>query len=166
VKRERSLIVRRDEGKTKEAPRRPRRPRRPQIFRVEPKAPTSPYSLSRGAVRSSLSKTEGNSSLVSTAKASSSSSLEHDHLHPRGSGTTTAAKTTPRSSIGEGGNPALEGEAHRLDALKRRRYMELQQTLAYELRSLAREVSKRGCVPLEDAVQERANPRVLCASAH
>lgn len=48
-----------------------------------------------------------------------------------------------RSNIGiaGGGSPALEAEGLRLDALKRRRFVELKQMLAYELRSLAREAS-------------------------
>lgn len=52
-------------------------------------------------------------------------------------GSTRKAKTRSRAS----GNPILEEEAYRLATLKRRRAMELQQTLAFELRTLAREVS-------------------------
>lgn len=42
------------------------------------------------------------------------------------------------------GNPVLEAVAYRLEALRRRRFVELQQMLAFELRGLAREVSGPG----------------------
>lgn len=45
-----------------------------------------------------------------------------------------------------------------MDALKRRRFMELQQTLAYELRSLAREASKRCCIPRTDEISPTRAP--------
>lgn len=48
-----------------------------------------------------------------------------------------AARKSPRS-----GNPVLEKETQRLVTLKRRQAMELQQMLAFELRSLAREVNR------------------------
>ncbi|CAN0004262.1 unnamed protein product [Ectocarpus sp. 6 AP-2014] len=41
------------------------------------------------------------------------------------------------------GNPVLEAEAYRLEALRRRRFVELQQMLAFELRGLAREERDR-----------------------
>lgn len=103
----------------------------------------SPYSPSRSTVRSPFLKREDNSSLGSTA-AASSSSLEYDHDdYGLGGGGNGRTMKTPRLSKGSVANPVLQGETQRLDALKRRRFMELQQMLAFELRVLAREASKR-----------------------
>lgn len=164
MKKERSSLVRGGEHKAKGSPR---RPRRPQTLRPGYKAPKSPYSPSKSAARSSFSKSEDNSSYVSTAKASSCSSLEHDHFRPSETGNARSMKTAPRSSTGEVRNPALEAETQRLDALKRRRFMELQQTLAYELRSLAREVSKLCGLPQSDKTpRKRRTPRGLRKNGH
>lgn len=146
VKNERSTLVRLEKHKVVDASNStlvaPHRSPRPVVT-----APTSPGSPSRSAARSPFPKCENNSSLASTAAASSSSSssfdYDHDYGHGGGGGGNGRAIITPRLSKGRGANPVLEGEAQQLDALKRRRFMELQQMLAFELRVLAREASKR-----------------------
>lgn len=106
--------------------------------------PVSPYSPSRSAVRSPYPKREDNSSLSYSTAAVSCSSFEYDHDgYSHGEGGNERTACTSRLPKGSVVNLVLEGEAQRLDALKRRRFMELQQMLALKLRTLAREASTR-----------------------
>lgn len=115
-------------------------PQRLRRFRSVAIARVSPCSPARDADGSSFSKADDYSSLASTPAASSS--VGSDHCHRRDNSPSTS-RTTSRLLRGGGrGNPVLEGEAQRLEALKRRRFMELQQMLAFQLRSLAREVKR------------------------
>lgn len=133
--------MRGDKNKTKTINSASTAPQRLQRFRPVATAPVSPYSPSRNTVCSSFSKCEDSSSLVSTALDSSSVGSNHRH---HGDNATRGSRRTPRlSRAGEAGNPVLQGEVQRLESLKRRRFMELQQTLAFQLRGLAREVNKR-----------------------
>lgn len=141
VKKERSALVQGEKHKTGNTPGSElTAPQRLRRFRPATTAPLSPYSRSRSAARSPFPKCEDSSSLVSTTVASATVGSDHRH---HGGDSASRSRTTPRLSRGEAGNPVLEGEAQRLEALKRRRFMELQQMLAFQLRSLAREVRKR-----------------------
>lgn len=141
VKKERSALVQGEKHKTRNTHRELAAPQRLQTFRQVATPPASPYSLSRNAAGSSFSKDEDNSSLMSTTVASSS--VEPDRRSMGGDAANSSWRTPRLSRVGETGNPVLEGETQRLEALKRRRFMELQQMLAFQLRSLAREVSER-----------------------
>lgn len=103
----------------------------------------SPYSPSRSPARSPFPKREDNSSLGSSTAAASSSCFDYHDDYSLGGGGNGGTNKTPRLSKGGVAKPALQGKTQRLDVLKRRRFMELQQMLAFELRVLAREASKR-----------------------
>ena len=140
VKKERSALVQGEKLKMKNGNSQLTAPQRPQRFRPTATAAVSPYSPSRNADGSSFSKDEDNSSFISTTGASSS--FGSGRHHRRGDNSPSRSRRTPRLSRAGSGNPVLEGEAQRLEALKRRRFMELQQMLSFQLRSLAREVKQ------------------------
>lgn len=142
VKKERSALVQGEKPKTKTVHSQLTAPHRPQRLRPTATAPVSPYSPSRKAAGSSFSNGEDNSSLMSTIVASSSLGSGHHH---RVDDSPSRSSRTPRLTRAGSGNPVLEGEAQRLEAVKRRRFMELQQMLAFQLRSLARQVMQAVC---------------------
>lgn len=143
VKKERSALVQGEKRKSQNANGEFTAPQRLQRFRPVATPSVSPYSPSSKAAGSTFSKGEESSSLVSTTIGSCS--LRSDHRH-RGDNSANRSRRTPRLSREGSGNPVLEGETQRLEALKRRRFMELQQMLAFQLRSLAREVRQSVCV--------------------
>ncbi|CAM9547761.1 unnamed protein product, partial [Hapterophycus canaliculatus] len=109
---------------------------------ADPKSPT------RRATRPSPSTVKSGESL------SSVSSAQTPGLHDDGGGGRRS-----NNSIARGRNPALEAEGLRLDALKRRRFVELKQMLAYELRNLAREERDRLLAEKASARETRAEAK-------
>ena len=138
VKKERSALIQREKLKPKTACDKSTAPQRLQRFRPVANPPVSPYSTPSNAAGSSFPKDEDSSSLVSTMMGPCS-------LGSDGRSSASRSRRTPRLSREGSGNPVLEGETQRLEALKRRRFVELQQMLAFQLRSLAREVNQAVC---------------------
>eukprot|EP00752_Nemacystus_decipiens_P002714 g2534.t1 len=155
VKKERSALVQGEKLKTNPIDYRLTAPQRPQRVRPMATPPVSPYALSRNTVDLSSSTGEENSSFMSTTVASSSFRSGHRR---GGHDSPTASRTTPRLSRGGNSNSVLEVETQRLQALRRRRFMELQQMLAFQLRSLAREERDR-------LMAEKARAREAIAEA-
>eukprot|EP00903_Cladosiphon_okamuranus_P012447 g11658.t1 len=155
VKKERSALFQGEKHKSKNVNREFTAPQRLRRFRPVANPPVSPYSPSRNAAGSSFSQGEDSSSLVSAAVDSCSLGSNHRHL---GDNSANRSRRTTRLSREASGNPVLEGETQRLEALKRRRFMELKQMLAFQLRSLAREERDR-------LMAEKARAREATAEA-
>ncbi|CAM9401082.1 unnamed protein product [Ectocarpus fasciculatus] len=99
--------------------------------------PVSPYYSPRRKADAFPSRPNNNGDGSSVASGAAWSSFDcGDSVGDNNGGSSIA-------SAGGTGNPVLEAEAYRLEALRRRRFVELQQMLAFELRGLAREEHDR-----------------------
>ncbi|CAB1098987.1 unnamed protein product [Ectocarpus sp. CCAP 1310/34] len=101
--------------------------------------PVSPYYSPRRKEDTFPSRSNNNGDGNSLASGAAWSSFDNGDGSSVGGNN---ASSSIRSAAGIG-NPVLEAEAYRLEALRRRRFVELQQMLTFELRGLAREKRDR-----------------------
>ncbi|CBJ32470.1 hypothetical protein Esi_0341_0021 [Ectocarpus siliculosus] len=101
--------------------------------------PVSPYYSPRRKEDAFPSRSDNNGDGSSLASGAAWSSFECGDGSSVG-GDNGSSSIASAAGIG---NPVLEAEAYRLEALRRRRFVELQQMLAFELRGLAREERDR-----------------------
>ncbi|CAN0453677.1 unnamed protein product, partial [Ectocarpus sp. 12 AP-2014] len=125
--------------------------------------PVSPYYSPRRKEDAFPSRSNNNGDGSSLASGAAWSSFDCGDGSSIG-GNNGGSSITSAAGIG---NPVLEAEAYRLEALRRRRFVELQQMLAFELRGLARKERDRQLAEkarAREAAAERKRAKIFEAA--